>query len=149
MVAELSEEVRSELGKFNPLVGTNLRNPVDIPASTFASPEALSGTMRALAGWSGIDIVLVAFPVTFGLFMGVQYLIDGFRTVIETAREMGKSAVIILSTQNSAEAEIKVWELQKHCFRQGTPVYLTFAQSARAVNRLVSYYERATSEARH
>jgi hypothetical protein len=69
--------------------------------------------------------------------------------VIETAREMGKSTVIILSTQNSAEAEIKVWELQKHCFQQGAPVYLTFGQSARAVNHLVSYCERATSEVRH
>jgi len=77
------------------------------------------------------------------LYMGLEYLLDGFRAVIETAKEMDKPVAIILSTDNSAEGEIKAWELQKHCFRQGAPVYLTFAQAARAVNHLVGYHQRS------
>ncbi len=143
VVPELPAHVRSELRKFNPLAGTSLRNPVDTPATTFAMPDALAATVRAVAGWSGIDVIMVAFPVLFGLFMGRQYLVDGFRAVIETAREMGKPVAIILTTDDSAEGEIKAWDLQKDCFQQGAPVYLTFAQAARAVNHLVSYHEQS------
>ncbi len=148
-VPELPEEVKSELRRFNPVAGTSLRNPVDTPATTFVSTDALSATVRAVAGWSGIDAVLVAFPVLFGLFMGVEYLLEGFRVVIQTAKEMGKPVAIILAAENSAEGETKAWELQKHCFRQGAPVYLTFAQAAIAVNHVVSYHERAAARARH
>jgi acyl-CoA synthetase (NDP forming) len=146
VVPELPEEVKSQLRKFNPLAGTSLRNPVDTPAPTFMSPDALCATVRAVAGWSGIDTVLVAFPVLFGLWAGLQYLLDGFRAVIETAREMDKPVAIVLSTDNSAEGETKAWELQKHCFRLGAPVYFTFDQAARAVSHLVSYHERVISE---
>ena len=146
-VPELPEEVKSQLRKFNPLAGTSLRNPVDTPAPTFMSQDALSTTVRAVAGWSGIDTVLVAFPVLFGLWAGLQYLLDGFRIVIETAREMDKPVAIILNTDDSAEGEIKAWELQKHCVQQGAPVYLTFHQAAKAINHLVAYHERLKSEA--
>ena len=81
--------------------------------------------------------------------MGVQYLIDGYRAVIGAAREMGKPLVIILSTANYAEGEIMSWELQKRCFEQGVPVYFTFAQAARAVDQVVSYYERVGPKSRH
>ena len=149
VVPELPPEVKTDLRRFNPVAGTSLRNPVDTPATTFARPDALAATVRAVAGWSGIDVLMVAFPVLFGLFMGLDYLLDGFRAVIETASEMGKPVAIILATENTAEGEIKAWELQKHCFRQGAPVYLTFAQAARAVNHLVGYHERQAPGAWH
>ncbi len=144
-VPEFSPKVKSELREFTPLAGTGLRNPVDTTPDTYVTPGALAATARTVAAWGGIDILLVAFPTLFGIKMGLQYLIDGFRAVIEAGREMHKPVVIILSTANYAEGEIKSWELQKYCFEQGVPVYFTFAQAARAVNQVVSYYEGRVS----
>jgi acyl-CoA synthetase (NDP forming) len=140
-VPEFTSEVKSELKKYIPLAGTGLRNPLDTTPFTYTTPDTLAAMVKAVAGWDGIDILLVAFPTLFGIRMGVQYLIDGYRAVIGAAREMGRPLVIILSTANYGAGEIMSWELQKHCFEQGIPVYFTFAQAAKAVNHLVNYYE--------
>jgi acyl-CoA synthetase (NDP forming) len=148
-VPEFTSEVKAELKKYIPLAGTGLRNPLDTTPFTYTAPDTLATMVRAVAGWEGIDILLVSFPTLFGIRMGVQYLIDGYRAVIGAAREMGKPLVIILSTANYAAGEIMSWELQKHCFEQGVPVYFTFAQAARAIDQVVSYYERVAPKSRH
>lgn len=79
--------------------------------------------------------------------MAPESLTEGFRMVSEASRDLDKPAVIILSTSNCAEAETKAWELQKRCLEQGTPVYITFEQAARAVNHVISYHERRSTEA--
>jgi acyl-CoA synthetase (NDP forming) len=141
-VPEFPPEVKAELQKYTPLAGTGLRNPVDTTPNSYVSPDTLAATVRAVAAWDGIDIIFMAFPTLFGIRMGVQHLIDGFQAVIRASRESGKPLVVILSTANFAEGEIKSWDLQKHCFAQGTPVYFTFGQAARAVTRVIGYYER-------
>ncbi len=141
-VPEFPPGVKAELQKYTPLAGTGLRNPVDTTPNSYISPDTLAATVRAVAAWDGIDVVFMAFPTLFGIRMGIQHLIDGFRAVIGAAGEAGKPLVIILATANFAEGEVKAWELQKLCFEQGAPVYFTFAQAARAVARVVGYYER-------
>jgi acyl-CoA synthetase (NDP forming) len=148
-VPEFTPEVKSELRKYIPLAGTGLRNPLDTTPLTYTAPDTLAAMVRAVAGWDGIDIIMVSFPTLFGIRMGIQYLIDGYRAVIGAAREMGKPLVIILSTANYAEGEIRSWELQKHCFEQGVPVYFTFGQAAKAVNQVISYYERVAPRYSH
>jgi acyl-CoA synthetase (NDP forming) len=145
-VPEFAPEVKSELQKHTPLAGTGLRNPVDTTPNTYTSPDTLAATVRAVAGWDEIDVLLVSFPLLFGIRMGVHYLSNGLRAVIGAAREHGKPIVIILSTANFAEGEIGAWKLQKQCFERGVPAYFTFAQAARAVNHIVSRSERVASE---
>jgi acyl-CoA synthetase (NDP forming) len=140
-VPEFPPEVRAELRKFTPLAGTGLRNPVDTTPDTYVAPASLAATVRAVAGWDGIDLLIIAFPTLLGIRLGFQCLIDGLRAVIEAGREMGKPVVIILHTSNFAEGEMSAWELEKHCFEAGAPVYWTFGQAARAVNNLISYHE--------
>ncbi len=141
-VPELSPDTQAELRRYNPEAGTGLRNPVDTPAENFMDPRVISAIVRAVAGCDAIDLVLVSFPTLFGIRMGPDSLLQGFRAVAEVSRDTGKPAAIILTTSNCAEAEIKAWELQKRSLEQGLPAYLTFAQAARAVERVVSYHER-------
>ncbi len=141
-VPEFPAEVKTDLRKYTPAAGTGLRNPLDTTPNSYVDPDALAATVRAVARWDGIDIIFMSFPTLFGIRMGVQHLINGFAAVIGAARQAGKPLVIILSTANFAEGEIRSWELQKHCFRQATPVYFTFGQAARAVARVAGYYER-------
>mgnify|MGYP001765391644 CR=1 FL=1 len=148
-VPEFPPAVKAELQKYTPTAGTGLRNPVDTTPNSYVSPDTLAATVRAVAGWDGIDLVFMAFPTLFGIRMGLQYLIDGFGAVIGAAREAGKPLVIVLSTANFAEGETKSWELQKHCFAQGAPVYFTFRQAARAVARVIGYHERQSPGGTH
>ena len=141
-VPELSEDAKAELRKHTPEAGTGLRNPVDTTALNFMDTRVLSATVRAVLGCDRIDLLFVSFPALFGVRMGPDSLLEGFRTVARVSRDTGKPAVIILSTSNCAEVEIKAWELQKRCREQGAPVYLTFEQAARAVDHVISYHER-------
>ncbi len=141
-VPELPPALKAELRRYNPVAGTGLRNPVDTSPNSYVNPDILAAMVKAVAEWDGIDIIFMAFPTLFGIRMGIGYLTDGFRAVIAAARDAGKPLVIILSTANFAEGEIRSWELQKHCFAQRTPVYFTFAQAARAAARVFSYYDR-------
>jgi acyl-CoA synthetase (NDP forming) len=140
-VPEFPPEVRAELRRFTPAAGTGLRNPVDTLGEVYVDSSVLSNTVSAVAGWTGVDVLLVSFPMLLGVRLGIQYLRDGMEAVAQAAKGAGKPVAIILHTAGFAEGEIMAWELQKQCLAAGVPTYWNFTQAARAVNLLVSYHE--------
>lgn len=147
-VPEFSPEVRADLRRCTPAVGTGLRNPVDTTPETYLSPHVTAATVGAVAKWDGVDLVMAAFPTLFGIRMGLRYLVDTSVAAVKTAGAYGKPIIIVLSTTNFAEGEIRAWELQKHLFELGTPVYFTFGQAARAAVRVIDYHETVARAAR-
>ncbi len=141
-VPEFAPEVRAELRKFTPAAGTGLRNPVDTLGEVYVDPAVLTRTVSVVAGWSGVDVLLVSFPMLLGARLGVQFLRDGIEAVAEAAKGAGKPVAIILQTADCAEGEIMAWDMQKQCLAAGVPAYWTFTQAARSVDHLVSYHEK-------
>jgi acyl-CoA synthetase (NDP forming) len=141
-VPEFPPEVRADLRIFTPAAGTGLGNPVDTLGEVYVDSSVLSKTVSVVAGWSGVDVLLVSFPMLLGVRLGIQYLRDGIEAVAKAAKDAGKPVAIILHTAGFAEGEIMAWELQKQCLAAGVPAYWTFTQAARAVSHLVSYHEQ-------
>jgi acyl-CoA synthetase (NDP forming) len=141
-VPEFPPEVRAELRRFTPAAGTGLRNPVDTLGEVYVDSSVLSSTVSAVAGWSGVDVLLVSFPMLLGVRLGVQFLRDGIEAVAKAAKDAGKPVAIILQTTDCTEGEILALDLQKQCLAARVPAYWTFAQAARSVNHLVSYHEK-------
>jgi len=65
-VPEFPLEVRAELRRFTPAAGTGLRNPVDTLGEVYVDSSVLSKTVSVVAGWSGVDVLLVSFPMLLG-----------------------------------------------------------------------------------
>jgi len=143
-VPEFPPEVRADLRKFTPSAGTGLRNPVDTLGEVYVDPAVLTRTVGVVAGWGGVDVLLVSFPMLLGVRLGVQFLRDGIEAVAKAAKDADKPVAIILQTADCAEGEILAWELQKQCLAAGVPAYWTFTQAARSVNHLASYNEKRT-----
>ncbi len=141
-VPEFPPEVRADLRRFTPAAGTGLRNPVDTLGEVYVDSSVLSSTVSVVASWSGVDVLLVSFPMLLGVRLGVQFLRDGIEAVAEAAKGAGKPVAIILQTADSAEGEIMAWDMQKQCLAAGVPAYWTFTQAAQSVNHLVSYQEK-------
>jgi len=141
-VPEFPLQVRTELRKFTPSAGTGLRNPVDTLGEVYVDPSVLTRTVSVVAGWSGVDVLLVSFPMLLGVRLGVQFLRDGIEAVARGAKGAAKPVAIILQTADCAEGEIMAWDMQRQCLAAGVPAYWTFQQAARSVNRLVDYNER-------
>jgi acyl-CoA synthetase (NDP forming) len=141
-VPELPPEVRAELRKFTPPAGTGLRNPVDTLGEVYVDPAVLTKTVSVVAGWSGVDILLVSFPMLLGVRLGVQFLRDGIEAVAKAAKDAGKPAAIVLQTTDCAEGEILALDMQKQCLAVGVPAYWNFIQAALCVSHLVGYHEK-------
>lgn len=141
VIPELTPEIREELREFTPSAGTGLRNPVDTLTNIYLDPTVLAKTVKVMAGWDGIDLLLVVFPTLLGVRLGVQNLRHDIEAVIEVVKGTGKPLAIVLRSANFLEGDSVAWELQRQGIDAGFPVYWSFAQAAQAVNRLVSYYE--------
>ncbi|MDM7998619.1 MAG: CoA-binding protein [Dehalococcoidia bacterium] len=144
VVPELPPNVRDELRAFTPAAGTGLRNPVDTLGEVYVDPAVLSRTVSTVGGWSGIDVLLVSFPMLLGVRLGVQFLIDGIQAVARGAKETGKPVAVILQTADCAEGESVAWDVQKRCLATGMPAFWTYGEAARAVKHLIDCAQRGT-----
>lgn len=146
-VPVLSAEVKEKLREFTPHVGTGLRNPVDTLTDFYLDPPVLARTYQILAGWEGVDLLLVVFPTLLGGRLGVERLTAGMGAVIEASRSFDKPLGIILRTSGYVEGERLGWEALRYCNSAGVPVFWSFRDAALAMGHLASYRQRAEAMA--
>ncbi|MCX5999447.1 MAG: hypothetical protein NTU41_07600, partial [Chloroflexi bacterium] len=141
VLPQFPSEVRRELGNFTPSVGTGLRNPLDTTTDIYMDATVLAKSVRVVADWDGVDLILVVFPTLLGVRVGIQYLRGGIEAVEEAVRGTGKPVAFVLRTANYPSGENMAWEMQEEILEAGFPVFWSFAQAAQAVNHVISYYE--------
>jgi len=141
VVPPLPAEIRQRLREFTPLPGTGLRNPVDTLTDIYLDPPMLARTFEIVAGWEGFDIMLVVFPTLLGVRLGVEHLSAAIEAVTGVAKGLDKPVAMVLRSANFADGDRVACEMLQQGIEAGLPVFWSFAEAARAVDRVVSYYQ--------
>ena len=136
---EMQEKLRSLFGAD---AGMSLNNPVDL-AGQFYSP-ALYPAVKAMADYSGIDIVIFHLPLgitpAFASFpeKGAIPLLE---SVIRVHSESDKPLAVVIDQFATAEAWETALSCQQRCHQAGIPVYFSIDAAARAISRFLCYHE--------
>ncbi len=141
-VPVMPEEVARKLREFTPVAGTGVRNPVDTLTDIYCDPPILAQTFRIMAEWDGVDMLMMVFPTLLGVRLGDQILKDGMNAVIAEARNIDKPVAFILRTANFAAGENLGWEVMGLSVEAGFPIYWSYRDAARAIDRLIRFGEK-------
>ncbi len=143
VLPSLPQEMQDKLGSFlSTRAGVSLNNPVDL-ARQFYSPAVYS-VVKALAEYSGIDIIVVHFP------LGTTPVVSSFPkesafplldNVTRVHRETRKPMVVVIDQLATAEAWETAFACQQKCHQAGIPVYFSMNSAARAISRFLCYHE--------
>ncbi len=137
--------IRQDLRKFTPPAGTGLSNPVDTSPDVYWDPDLFAKTARVIAGYDGIDVILVMFAAVQAAKRGVPALRRQLEAVIGVGQKTDKSVAIVLFTAGILEAEKIAAEVQGLCLEAGFPVYPSIGRAAQAIAQLISYHENRGS----
>jgi len=135
----LSEETRARLANLIGILGTNLKNPVDLgPMGAMAAEKYVKEAMCIVAGDENIDMLLVSFigPRT------TDEVKDGksAEALFSAIREGGKPTVF-------SGASLMGWDRGELKFlrQNNVPVYPEARRAAFALSRLAQYSEFSRS----
>ena len=139
----LPEEMRQKLRSFvNTDAGISLNNPVDL-AGQYYTP-ALYSLMKALADYSGVDIVVFHLPLgimpPFSSFPR-EGAIPLLENVIRVRNETGKPTAVVIDQLVTTESWGTALSCQQKCHQAGIPVYFSVDSAARAIDRFLCYHE--------
>ena len=143
LVPRFPPEMRQEVRKFAPDTWLLINNPLD--ASVCGPRDILYKTARLLATWEETDVLLVVATISWGLdrpgaetefFRGVDVYLE-----IDSLHK--KPMAMVVPTANVPEGWKWKWlmEAQAKFIKAGLPVYPTISRAARAVSKVVAYYE--------
>lgn len=141
----LSPEVQGELRQVLPLAGAILSNPVD--ATTLQSPEAISATLRVLGKVPDIHMFIYHLgfhPVScwgdslVPLETFIQPAVDAFT---QAQQATGKPILLALRPPPDLDGMKLFFAAQKAFVGAGFPVFHSLQQVARAMARVVAWYQ--------
>jgi acyl-CoA synthetase (NDP forming) len=141
VVPPFPQDLRQELRAFTTSAGTGIANPVDTSPDVYWEPALYRETARIVSGYDGIDVVLVMFAVVQAVRRGVQELRSQIEAIVDVGKTINKPLAIVLFTAGMVEAEKIAGEVQGQCLEAGFPAFPTLGRAARAINRMISYYE--------
>lgn len=149
-VPRFSPEIRSRLLEMLPPFGTILRNPIDTQWIVTVTPQHLSRIIRLLDGWDGCDVMLAQYALDIGpvLFheIGSASIDALIGSILETSRTCHKPLAVALHSV----AYPQTWELQlaieRRCIEAGVPVFRSLSSAARAIYKVVQFYDRRARE---
>jgi len=141
MQKEIGQETRSSLKSDAGLI---LRNPVDV--ANLMSREAHYHILKRLATYEGLDLLIVqcslnnsAWPrAGYHFVIWPDHLADA---VIQTHREVSKPIAVVLHGILSSSDFERATDLQRRYYEAGLPVYGSISGAAKAIDRLIHYYE--------
>ncbi|MCX6000404.1 MAG: hypothetical protein NTU41_12715, partial [Chloroflexi bacterium] len=138
-------ELQGLLKEFTPLTGVGLANPVDTAADVYWDPSAFSKTVRLVADFDGVDMLIVSLPVAYAINSDPGTVGQQLDAVCRVGKSSGKPLLIVLYTGGMLHAEQVASQVQGQCLEAGFPVYRSVRQAAQAMAHLISYCHRATS----
>jgi hypothetical protein len=100
---------------------------VDTLGEVYVDPAVLTKTVSVVAGWSGVDVLLVSFPMLLGARLG-----SSSERWHRRSGQGSRQRANIIHTGFGGHI----------LFPLRVPTYWTFTQAARAVNHLVRYHEK-------
>ncbi len=139
-VPRLPQKLIDKLREFIPVAGNILRNPVDL-SQNMMNPESVVKAIEIISQWEEIDF-LVKFLRVVQLARGKEQLsqiMKGF--LAENGAGVPPTAVVVDSSIVPEEAE-GIFPLIQRCISHRLPVYHSFGSAARAIDLVLSYYER-------
>jgi acyl-CoA synthetase (NDP forming) len=140
-VPPLPEDVRNSIRKFTSLAGNILQNPIDY-SQNFFEPEKLLGTVRIVAQWEEIDILmwfLYLSWIPLNEMNRMHKIIDG---IVAESRAALKPIGIVVQTDISPKEVNKDYYFIQKCVSSELPVYYCFGSAANAINLVLSHNER-------
>jgi len=122
--------------------GTSLRNPVDLSVSGW-NPDILSKTLEAVDEYDGVDFTLVYMGLHAGSLAPPfkQWIIADIDALIKTKRNLNKPVVMVLADDHVPEVTKFSFSIEERCRQADIPVFPSFNRGARAMSRLVQYYD--------
>ncbi len=135
------ESMKRELWEFTNFVGTGLRNPIDTTADVYFSPELLNRTIRVVGAWDGVDALFVCLPALVSWKVGPDLLNGEIDAITDAAGSLNKPVLVILRTVGLAQGEIITSQVQGKFFEAGLPLFRSFEQATRALDKFVAYHE--------
>ncbi|MFC1857385.1 acetate--CoA ligase family protein [Thermodesulfobacteriota bacterium] len=140
----LPADIRKQLKKFTPPVGSSVRNPVDSTAAC-GSPQ-FAYTLELVAGCEEIDLLIIFNVVDWLLGSPSQEkpgeqkeFVEG---LIEAAKAIDKPiTVCVISSGTSQISDSSYW-LHDRCLAAGFPVYPTVGRASRAIHHFIRYHQR-------
>jgi acyl-CoA synthetase (NDP forming) len=138
-------EIRREIREFTPLAGSSVRNPVD--TLEIWSPEAFSRTIELVAGWEGIDFLIIHLAVETNINRPEgRALLDAMIDSIITMRgRTGKPIAVVLRSSGIRLGLEVLCDVQQRCLEAGLPVFSSVDRAALAVSRFIQYHEGCLS----
>jgi acyl-CoA synthetase (NDP forming) len=144
-VAPLTDETVRALESMEGMeVGRMVRNPVELGLARTGLPKNFGEGVQILAADPGIDFILIQFyPGGY-----VQSWQDetpmnrAMDAVIEAARSVSKPVVMVIAPGYDVNSWSVTVKAHKRCTDAGLAVFYTPDAAARAVSKLIGYYER-------
>ena len=141
-IPPLPEEIRRSILEYTPPVGVGLRNPLDLDTAGFMDAALAARTVGTIAGWDGVDfVVLAVLPGILLAHSHHQVLAGHVEALAKVAREAGKPLAVVLRTAGIFRSEQAAQGIQADFQKAGFPVFRSVDGAARAVARLIARRE--------
>jgi hypothetical protein len=132
--------------------GMILHNPLDFSMAGYTG-FFFDVVRQMVAHEAFVDLGIIHNPSGHGAWLpwaAFNGLIDSIaHSVIEVHEDLNKPLALVMQYIASRQHWQKVYQdLQLPCSKAGIPVYYTMASAARAIDRMLRYYERKTNGGR-
>jgi acyl-CoA synthetase (NDP forming) len=140
-VPPLSPSVRQQLGRFTPIEGNILRNPVDY-SQNIIEFDKLAEATRILSGWDECDFVVgyarpnLAAPHLLGRISPI------INAMLQGARSGGKPLAIVFQPGVPPNIAPQMTEISDRFIAEGIPMYYSFGGAASAISAVQTWNER-------
>lgn len=139
----LPQEIRDQLRTFITEQGSMFRNPIE-PQIGFMDPGSFARTIRIVAGWEGIDVVIAHIPVGATPFATgtTDALHRMLEPIIRCSRQIDKPMVLALHSVISAQEWQGMLDAQRRCYEVGLPLFHSVGKAAGAIFKFSQYHQQ-------
>jgi len=143
LVPSFNEETRKGLEKINPEAGASVRNPVETALGLAGASQFYQEGLRIVDADPNIDFIISHIGLDiyggFGPSLAEQ-LEQTVDILIEMAKTLTKPVALVLYAGARLDAIGAVAQAQRRCLDAGLPVYYTIEAAAKAVSKVIRYY---------
>ncbi|MCX8125782.1 MAG: CoA-binding protein [Dehalococcoidia bacterium] len=137
----LPPSIRESIGRFTPIEGNILRNPVDY-SQNIVEFDKLAEATRLLARWNESDFIVgyvrpnLAAPHLLGRITPI------INAMLQGARSGKKPLAVVFQPGVLPNAALQMADIAEKFLAEGLPIYYSFDGAARAISAVQSWNER-------
>lgn len=138
---EAPESLRKQMKKYSPVAGSMLRNPFDIGGYHFDWAPIID----LLAGWDGADMMIWQIAPDIEPFdkdMFYKFCLDQRAKWLRDFKSVKKPVAVCVHASESDVAYEILKITRRECVELGLPFYPSVYRAAKAIDRMIGYYER-------